>query len=220
MVIGWKNSELRGFATKSMVLPVLLLGLAGLAPFAFCLQGQHPPHSSQESANKDSANNFDGPAELPRVLMKSALGDTPASGQTRVVNAEDDLQQAINNAQCGDTLRLQAGATFHGSFRFPAKPCDDAHWIIVRSDASDDALPPEGTRITPCYAGVPSLPDRPDFHCTSVRNVLAKLEFDDKAGSGPFAFMPGANHYRFIGLEVTRGSPGASITALGFMKEK
>jgi len=30
--------------------------------------------------------------------------------------------------------------------------------------------------------------------------------------------LPGANHYRFIGLEITRGTPGASITTLGFVK--
>jgi hypothetical protein len=166
-----------------------------------------------------SSGNFDGPAELPRVFVKSALADTPASGQTPLVNSSDDLQQAINKARCGDTLRLQAGATFRGPFRFPAKPCDDAHWIIVRSSAPDDALPPEGTRITPCYAGLPSLPGRPDFHCASAKNVMAKLEFDEKAGSGPLDFMAGANHYRFIGLEVTRGLPGASITALAFLKE-
>src|SRR5208337_4827663 len=50
----------------------------------------------------------------------------------------------------------------------------------------------EGTRITPCYAGVPSLPGRPDFHCTSVRNVMAKIEFEAKAGSGPLRFGAGA----------------------------
>jgi hypothetical protein len=49
---------------------------------------------------------------------------------------------------------------------------------------------------------------------------MARLELDDKSGSGPLAFMSGANHYRFIGLEVTRGLPGASITALGFMKQE
>jgi hypothetical protein len=167
-----------------------------------------------------SPANFDGPAELPRIYVKSTLADTPAPGQTRTVGATDDLQKTINEAHCGDTLKLQPGATFRGSFRFPAKACDDAHWIVVRSGAPDDALPPEGTRLTPCYAGVPSLPGRPDFHCASPRNVMARLEFDDKAGSGPLAFMSGANHYRLIGLEVTRGQPGASITALGFMKEE
>src|SRR5580704_315028 len=153
------------------------------------------------------AARFDGPAELPRVYVKSSLADTPAPGPVRVVKASDDLQSAINNAKCGETLKLQAGATFTGVFRFPQKPCDDSHWIIVRSSAPDDALPPEGTRITPCYAGVASLPGRPDFHCTSPKNVLAKIVFDAKGDSGPILFESGANHYRLIGLEITRARP-------------
>jgi hypothetical protein len=106
---------------------------------------------------------------------------------------------------------LQAGATFTGLFRLPEKPCDDGHWIILRTSASDDQLPPEGTRITPCYAGVSSLPGRPDLHCASVRSVMTKIQFDGKSGAGPLQLMPGANHYRLIGLEVTRGVPGASV---------
>ena len=32
---------------------------------------------------------FDGPAELPRIYMKSALADTPAPGQVRLVREGD-----------------------------------------------------------------------------------------------------------------------------------
>jgi hypothetical protein len=34
--------------------------------------------------------------------------------------------------------------------------------------------------------------------------VLAKIEWNAKGGSGPILLQPGANHYRLIGLEVTR----------------
>ncbi len=186
-----------------------------MAAVTLCLQA-----TISVAMRGDPAGNFDGPAELPRVYVKSALADTPSPGKTHTVASGGDLQAAINDANCGDTLVLDAGSVFRGSFRFPAKPCDDAHWILVRTSAPDADLPPENTRLTPCYAGVASLPSRPDFHCTSVRNVMPRLEFDDKAGSGPLAFMRGANHYRFIGLEITRGQPGAFITALGFMKEE
>jgi len=161
---------------------------------------------------------FDGPAELPRVYVKSSLADTPAPGKTINVKQSDDLKKAINEANCGDTISLQAGATFAGFFRLPAKKCDDAHWIIIRTSAPDSALPPEGTRVTPCYAGVASLPGRPDFHCTAPKNVMAKVVFDNK-GSGPFTFMNGASHYRFVGLEVTRNTPGSIIYNL-FMVER
>jgi hypothetical protein len=215
MDIGWNNSRFRGFSAQFASVLLLLFCSAATASVAFGLQIQRPAELSEASSGK-----FDGPAELPRRWMKSELSDTPAPGRSLAVNASDDLQEAVNNAQCGDTLKLEAGATFRGPLRVPDKACDDSHWIIVRTSAPDDALPREGARISPCYAGVASLPARPDFHCASVRNVLAKLEFDGKAGSGPLMFLAGANHYRFIGLEITRGLPGVTVTALAAMKEK
>ncbi len=159
---------------------------------------------------KEDAGRFDGPAELPREHVMSALSDTPAPGKSVQVRTAAELSAAIDKAACGDTIRLQAGAEFAGFFTFPAKPCDDAHWIVLRTSAADADLPPEGTRITPCYAGVPSLPGRPDYRCTSPSNVMARIIFDKK-GRGPLNFTEGANHYRFIGLEITRSSPGATI---------
>ena len=156
---------------------------------------------------------FDGPAELPRAYMHSALADTPAPGNMISVHAGDDLQAAINHAACGDRIELQAGAAFRGNFRFPKKPCDDQHWIILRTSAPDSSLPQEGTRLKPCYAGVASLPGRPDFHCASTQNRLAKIEFIVRGGDGPLIFLSGANHYRLIGLEITRQS-GPRVTAL------
>src|ERR1035438_2037574 len=132
---------------------------------------------------------FDGPAELPRVYVHSAVSDTPAPGKKITVKAGDSLQSAINSASCGDTLELQAGEVFVGLFRFPQKPCDDAHWIIVRTSAPDSALPPEGTRLKPCFAGVSSLPGRPNFHCSASQNVLAKIVLREKEGVGPLIFQ-------------------------------
>ncbi len=67
------------------------------------------------------SDSFDGPAELPRVLIKSSVADTPAPGRVRMVKQGDNLQQAINDASCGDTLKLQAGAVFQGLIQIPAK---------------------------------------------------------------------------------------------------
>src|SRR5215475_12794826 len=166
------------------------------------------------SAAPSASGQFDGPAELPRVHVKSSLADTPAPGKVKLVHAGDNLQAALAAVNCGETLELESGATFRGKFHFPEKSCDDTHWIIIRTSAHDSDLPSEGTRLTPCYAGIASLPGRPDFHCTSTRNVMAKLELNERAGSGPIIFLPGANHYRFLGLEITRGAPGADLTAL------
>jgi hypothetical protein len=154
--------------------------------------------------------NYDGPAELPRVYMLTTMADTPAPGTTTLVSAGGNLQTALNNANCGDTIELAAGATFSGQFSLPAKPCNDQNWIIVRTSAPDSSLPPEGTRMTPCYAGVSSLPGRPSFNCSSPSNVLAKVVYPMTGGSGPFQLAAGANHYRLIGLEITR-TPGTGF---------
>jgi hypothetical protein len=161
---------------------------------------------------------FDGPAELPRVYVKSSLADSPAPGHTISVRQAAEFRAALSSANCGDTIALEAGATFTGTFTLPAKKCDDQHWVIVRTSAPDSALPPEGTRLTPCYAGVASLPGRPDFHCAAPKNMMAKVVFASR-GSGPLFFANGANHYRLIGLEVTRDTPGFVVYNLA-MPEK
>jgi len=169
------------------------------------------------SVTSSSSSNFDGPAELPRVYLQTTMADTPTPGNTFPVTAGADLQGALNNANCGDTITLQAGAVFAGAFYLPAKPCDDDHWIIIRTNAPDSSLPAEGTRVTPCYAGVASLPGRPAFNCSSAKNVLAQIAYSGRAGDGPVYFAPGANHYRLLGLEITRlagtGSIGTLVSA-------
>ena len=174
-----------------------------------------------DAANKTATGNFslivasnsgyDGPAQLPVETVNSAMADTPAPGSVIPVKSGGDLQSTLNSAQCGDTIELQAGATFSGTFLFPAKNCDNNHWIIVRTSSPDSALPAEGQRLTPCYAGVASLPGRPQYPCNNPQNVLAKLVVAEAVG--PVLFQGGANHYRLLGLEITRpkGTPGAAV---------
>jgi len=165
--------------------------------------------SGQSSAS--NSKNSDGPAELPREYAKSSLKDTPAGGKTWMVRSGENLELVLASASCGDIIQLQAGATFSGKFVVPAKSCDDSHWIIIRTSAPDSSLPPEGTRLTPCYAGVSSLAGRPQWNCASTANVLARIEFNGNGGSGPLIFPIGANHYRLIGLEVTRPASSAAV---------
>src|SRR6266498_2111335 len=196
----------------SMMRSGILSFLAGLGAILFLLS------FSAAQASPAPPAQFDGPAELPRVYVHSAMSDTPAPGKVVAVHEGESLQAAINRADCGDRIELDAGATFVGVFRFPEKPCDDSHWIMVRTSAPDSSLPPEGTRLTPCWAGVASLPGRPDFHCAATRNLLAKIEFKVKSGLGPFIFEAGANRYRFVGLEITRAA-GPVVSALSIAPE-
>jgi Putative Ig domain len=191
--------------------------VTGTFPVSVILKDAAAHSASQTLAVKVdpiSISAIDGPAELPRVYLHTTMGDTPTSGKIINVNAGGDLQAALNNANCGDTIALQAGATFSGVFHFPAKSCDGGHWIIVRTAASDESLPSQGTRITPCYAAVASLPGRPTFNCTSTQNVMAKLVFNYKSGFGPVVFDSGASYYRLIGLEITRSANRAFVSDL------
>ncbi|HKS73509.1 MAG TPA: hypothetical protein VJQ82_09965 [Terriglobales bacterium] len=169
---------------------------------------------STPSTSSTPSAQYDGPAQLPLVYMQTALANTPAPGKKTTVAAGADLQAALNAAACGDTLMLQAGATFSGVYTFPNKGCDNAHWIIVRTASADSTLPPEGTRLTPCYAGVSSLPGRPALNCKSTANVVAKISVNKTGISGPIIFATGAAHYRLLGLEITRQTGGGIVYAL------
>jgi hypothetical protein len=188
------------FAKTFSRLLVLLLGVLQVALSA-----------AQSSAARPG---FDGPAELPRIFLRTSMTDTPVPGKNHLVKAGDNLQEALDKASCGDTIRLEAGATFTGIFRLPQKRCDDLHWIIIRTSAPDTDLPPEGTRMTPCYAGIASLPGRPAFPCPAPHNVLAKIAYAGKGAPGPIFFAPGANHYRLLGLEITRAPSEIRVSNL------
>jgi len=187
-----------------------------LLPLVLTLATSFGTSSGNASAVNSPSAQFDGPAELPRVSMKSSVADSPAQGKTWKVKAGDDFQAALNRAACGDTIALAAGSVFTGNFTLPAKNCDDNHWIVVRTDSPDTALPPEGTRLTPCFSGVASLAGRPALHCTSTKSVTAHL----MAGkAGPLTLASGANHYRIgPGLEITRPT-GTGINYALIMKD-
>jgi hypothetical protein len=69
--------------------------------------------------------------------------------ETRVVQRGDNLQAALDAAQSGDVLLLEAGAEFVGNFVLPVKSGDSP--IVVRS-APSAQLPGDGVRQQPAHA--------------------------------------------------------------------
>ncbi|MDQ3253021.1 MAG: right-handed parallel beta-helix repeat-containing protein, partial [Acidobacteriota bacterium] len=126
--------------------------------------------------------------ERPRRVSAPTATQT---ANTISVKAGGDFQKALNAARPGDTIVLQAGASYTGSFRLPYKPGTntDADWITVRTSAPDSSLPPAGTRVTPAFAPV-------------MPKILT-------VGRGESAIYTEAraHHYRFIGVEVGRTTP-------------
>ena len=136
----------------------------------------------------------------PRVIVDTAY--QPPSGRRIVVRAGGQLQIALNMAQPGDTIALEAGAVFRGNFILPKK--SGSRWIIIRSAAADGLLPSEGTRVGPELA-----PAMPKLITPNSSPVILTA--------------PGAHHYRFIGIEfgvATNVSRLRSIVAFGGRQEK
>src|SRR6266480_1030675 len=60
------------------------------------------------------ASAFIDPPAAPQTFLNTTY--VPGAGQTIAVNSGGNLQTAINNAQLGDTIVVQAGSTFTGNF--------------------------------------------------------------------------------------------------------
>jgi hypothetical protein len=117
-----------------------------------------------------------------------------ASAATHLVPGGGDLQAAINAANPGDVIELQAGATYTGNFKLPVKNGDD--FIVVRTGGDDRALPPAGVRISPAHS-----------------SRLARIKTPNSASA--LSTMPGAHHWRFELLEFQGSGGSTDVISLG-----
>ncbi|MCA1565493.1 MAG: hypothetical protein LC803_07620, partial [Acidobacteria bacterium] len=75
------------------------------------------------------------------------------SSKIITLKAGDDLQKAIDAAQYGDEIVLEAGASYVGTFTLPNKAGGSpGQFITVRGSAAPAQLPPDGRRITPAHS--------------------------------------------------------------------
>ncbi len=139
--------------------------------------------------------------------MLTNLSRTPSPNKATMV-PPGGLQEALNRARCGDVLELRAGEAYDGSqVTWPAHRCDDGQWITVRTSSPDSQLPPEGTRISPCWSGVSSLPTRPTFPCPKGSPQVLTARIFVRPDS---TMRIAGDHYRLIGLEITRPAGGVT----------
>ena len=122
------------------------------------------------------------PPGLPKVFLETSIASTAVTGKTIDVGINGDFQAALNKAQPGDEIVLQAGATFQGNFILPAKQ-SSGKWITIRT-SNMVALPKEGTRVSPRDA-------------TAMPKIVAPN------ANPAISTALRAGYYRLIGLEIT-----------------
>jgi GT2 family glycosyltransferase len=116
--------------------------------------------------------------EGPRESVDAAT--IPRTTRRIQVPKGGDLQRALDQAQPGDHIELENGATYQGRYRLRHKQGDG--WIVVTSAAAG-GLPAPGERVNPSQAP-----------------RMAKL----RASSGAVITADaGAHHYRFVGVEIS-----------------
>ncbi len=170
-----------------------------------------PPTSENAYCAKGDVPQFgekDGPAQLPTACYYTGIDGTPSLGKQIRVSAKADFTSAVEGAKCGDTLLLAAGSSYEIR-DVPSKKCDNQHYITVRTDTPDAKLPPEGSRISPAWAGIEQLPGRPPFAqpAGGPAKLLATLVVRRPSG------VTVGDHFRFIGIEWTTDA-GANIGRL------
>ena len=102
-----------------------------------------------------------------------------AAGNTIVVRRGGNFQAALNQARAGDTIVLEAGAQFVGSFELPNK--QGAEYITIQS--SQVSKLPENVRVQP-----------------KDSYLMPKILSPGK-GVSAVSTAPSSHHYRFIGIE-------------------
>ncbi len=108
------------------------------------------------------------------------------------VNQGDSLQLALDNAQPGDTLELEAGATFLGNYRLRYKSGDSP--VTIRSSRHSEL--PAG-RIGPEHAHL-----MPKVESSQINVPALDADF-------------GAHHYDFDGIEFLSNKDDNQIVRLG-----
>jgi hypothetical protein len=102
-------------------------------------------------------------------------------GRVIKVPSGGNVQAALERAESGDVVELEAGGVYVGQINLPLRPHTD--FVTIRSSAADRL--PEGKRVSPA--------DR--VHMATITSGML--------GRAAVMAEKGAHHYRFVGIEFT-----------------
>lgn len=119
----------------------------------------------------------------------------PTGGTTHTPMNGTEFQAALNTAQPGDVIVLQAGTTYTGNFNLPKKQGDG--WIYIISSKLDQL--PVGERV-----GLEDAGNMPKLVAGNYQLPVIRTDF-------------GAHHYRLAGLEIsTEGIDKLDLIRTGY----
>jgi len=111
-----------------------------------------------------------------------------AGRRTINVGPRDSFQAALNAAQYGDVIVLQAGVAYTGSFELPKK--NGTGEIVIQSSKASEL--PENVRVSPAQSA-----------------LFAKLQTDQV--EPVLKTAAGAHHYRFVGIEFSTSNANVKV---------
>ena len=126
--------------------------------------------------------------------MQRARRVTPPKreGSTLRLDRNGDLQSAIDEAQPGDTIILEAGVVYTGPITLPVKSGSD--FITIESSRASDL--PEGVRVSPSQSA-----------------SFAKVQ--SATNAEPIVkTKPGAHHFKFVGIEFSTSDANVKVNDL------
>ncbi len=136
-------------------------------------------------------------------MLLLALCVSPVYAATITVPSGGNLQAAFDQAQCGDTIVLQAGATYTfpsavGSFVLrDLGTCSgtDADYVTITT-SNPGGLPAPGTRVNPAV------------HAAAMPKIVIT--------NGDFRSEGGAHHYKLVGIEITNNGSAFTPVLVSF----
>jgi len=146
--------------------------------------------SGSATSSGSSASSGAGGSPMPSQLTCAPVDCGASTGKLVNVPEGTNLQAALDAAAPGDTLVLDAGATYSGHYHLANK--SGAGCITVRTATSDADLPPD-TRVTPAEAP-----------------MLARI-ITPGGGLPAIATNKGAHNWRFIGIEIAPSDASAQF---------
>jgi len=132
--------------------------------------------------------------QLPQVYIDTTF--KLPQGKTWQAYTSGEFQNALNSANPGDVIVLEAGATYVGNFRLPVKSNSSQQWIYIVGSALKNLAAP-GTRVNPAT----DLASMPQIVTLNAEPAIT--------------IPPGASYYRLVGLEITSASThGCDLSAV------